>query len=101
MECFYRISTQNRIGPWYPGEAYHMEWIRSYYAQPLRGRDQEVVVVGLTEDGEEITLRCTSVENDRIQGWTMRGQRVEVAWCREGEGEATLLRFSPSFHPSS
>lgn len=71
-----------------------MDWIRSYYAQPIR--DQEVVVIGLTENGEEATLRCTSVENDRITGWTVRGERVEVAWCGEGNREALLARFSPS-----
>ncbi len=97
MECFYRVAHDNRISAWRQGKSHHMDWIRSYYEQPLRGRENQVIVVGVRETGEETVLFCTSDRNDYLSGHTMDGQRVEIAWCREGGGDV-LLRSLSSDH---
>jgi hypothetical protein len=74
-----------------------MGWIRSYYEQPLRGREIEVIVVGVRETGEETVLVCTSERNDYLSGHTIGGRQVEVAWCREGGGDALLQSFSAGY----
>jgi len=94
MECFYRATMGNHVGVWRPGEGHHMDWIRSYYAQPLRGRENEVLVVGRRGDGGEVTLRCTSDENDRIAGYVLGERRIEVAWCVAGTEQEMFQRFS-------
>ena len=81
MECFYRVTFGNQVSIWRRGTSHHMDWIRSYDEQPLRGRENEVIVVGPEKK------RSCSVH-------TMGGQRVEVAWCREGGGDALLQSFS-------
>lgn len=82
------------MSTWNVGKSYHMDWIRSYYAQGLRGREHEVLVAGRSEDDREITLRCCSEENDRITGYNVWGQRIEVAWCTVGRRDILLQRFS-------
>lgn len=92
MECFYRVTFGNQVSTWRRGKSHHMGWIRSYDEQPPhRGRENEVIV---GRSGEETVLFCTSERNDYLSRHTMGGQRVEIAWCREGDRNALLQSFS-------
>lgn len=55
MECFYRVTFGNQVSIWRRGKSHHMDWIRSYDEQPLRGRENEVMV-GRPGEGDRDAL---------------------------------------------
>lgn len=82
LECYWRKHHRNnKISQWTRDQenGLYMQWIRSYFQQPIR--DQPILVVGThPESGEERSLRCMADNNEKITGVTFGGNQIEIIW---------------------
>lgn len=85
LECYWRKHNRNNmIGSWERDEenGLYMQWIRSYFQQPIR--DRPIIVIGTHPDtGEERSLRCMADSNEKITGITgitFGESRIEIVW---------------------